>query len=58
MSARQEQPCITLETEWGKNDNEKEVIKQKFEETIKTIQKDPNDPLKESKIYAKSSAMV
>ena len=58
MSAHQEEPCITLETKWCKNDNKKEVIKQKFEETIETIQKDPNNPLKETQTYAKISAMV
>lgn len=36
MSARQEEPCITLETEWGKNDVDKELVKQKFEESEET----------------------
>ena len=30
MSAHQEEPCITLETEWGKNDVDKELVKQKI----------------------------
>ena len=59
MSARQEQPCITLETEWGKNDNEKEVIKQKFEETIETVvTPDPKTPENTVKTFAKYSSMV
>ena len=59
MSARQEQPCITLETEWGKNDNEKEVIKQKFEETIETITTpDLKKPEVVVKTFTKHNAMV
>ena len=59
MSARQEQPCITLETEWGKNDNEKDVIKQKFEETIETITTpDPKTPEVTVKTLSKCSATV
>ena len=56
MIARQEGPCITLETEWGKNDVDKELVKQKFEESEETEVTD--DQGVKTKKYKKTSGYV